>query len=439
LAIALDESQKTPQQKQGETPQEYGKRQYKRWMQEIDEAKKVFKPYWERGRKIVQRYKDERKHQIQGGTTTVNSQHSMNILWSNVQTLQPAIYSRDPNPNVSRRFGDQDAVGRCAALIMERLLKAAMDYVDFSYPMKRARDDYLLPGRGTVWVRYEPVMGPGTLKEPLTQITLQGTVDEATGQPRQIYRPSSGGDEVPADQVKYDDMLGPYYETTDEIVLSNGMALDHVVWSDFLHEPVNDWKKVGWIAKRILMKRPKLVKSFGDKGKSVELTKVFSRQTYEQSDLGTTQESQQPDSAEVWEVWCETDRKAYWVSDGLKDDILKAEDDPLKLTNFWPCPRPLFATTSTDSLIPVPDYALYQDQAEQLDKLTDRIRLLIKALRVVGAYNGAIAELSRLLDETDENEMISIPDWAAFAQTQGFDGNMDFLPIEGIANVLKVS
>jgi hypothetical protein len=48
-------------------------------------------------------------------------------------------------------------------------------------------------------------------------------------------------------------------------------------------------------------------------------------------------------------------------------------DDPLKLEGFFPCPPPLNATIAQGSTIPVPDYVLYQDQAEELDDLTGRI------------------------------------------------------------------
>ena len=42
----------------------------------------------------------------------------------------------------------------------------------------------------------------------------------------------------------------------------------------------------------------------------------------------------------------------------------------IKTTTLGESPDPLLATTTTDSRIPVPDYVEYQDQAEELDKLT---------------------------------------------------------------------
>lgn len=412
-----------PQSERQRSPAEEEARIYKHWVDEIDAAKKVFKPYWDRGRKIVKLYKDDRKNE---GSEFGRANDRMNILWSNVETLKPAMYSKTPAPNVSRRFMDGDSVSRTASMILERCLITAIDLADFDYPMTRATLDYLLPGRGTVWVRYAPTMGMVPMREPVTRIDM--------GESGVVFRPLKGGDEVAADKVKKDDDGVEYFEgEPEEQVLAHGLDLDHLLWSDFIHEPVNDWTKVGWAAKRVDMKRPRLKKEFGDKGRSVKLNKTFS--TAAERDDGSSSRGK-PDCAEVWEIWSKDHGKVFWITDGLPDQLLKEEEDPLGLHDFWPLPRPIFATLSTDSLIPVPDYALYQDQAEQLDTLTDRIRLLIKALRVVGVYNSELVALQQLLDEAGENEMVPVDNWVTFVQQGGLKGVIDWLPIEQIAVVL---
>ena len=59
------------------------------------------------GNRIEHRYRDERSGSQQ-------AQHIYNILWSNIQTLLPALYSRNPKPDFQRRFLDADPVGRVA-------------------------------------------------------------------------------------------------------------------------------------------------------------------------------------------------------------------------------------------------------------------------------------------------------------------------------------
>lgn len=406
------------------TEQEKAAKRYHDWLEEIEAAKKVFRDYHKRCRGIVKTYKDERQNLELDGER--KGSHRLNILWSNVQTLQPALYSRTPQPNCSRRFLDRDPISRIAALIAERNLITAVDLCDFDYPMKRARDDYLLVARGTAWVRYTPEIGMAPVRHPATKITLQGT-------DRTIFKPYQGGEELSPDEVKEDEE-GPYFERDEERILTHGLSVDHVLWSDFLHEPVDDWTKVGWAAKRVLMKRRQLVKHFGDLGKKVSLNKTLGGNA---ADEYSSDDRKKADCAEVWEIVSKDEKKVIWLSDGLKDQILKEIDDPLGIATFWPFPRPLFGTLSTDSLIPVPDYALYQDQAEQLDKLTDRIRILIQALRVVGLYNSESADLQNLLSEGDENEMIPVESWVAFVQGGGMKGNLDWLPMEMISNVLQ--
>ncbi len=398
---------------------------YRRWMDEIDAAKKVFKEYADRCKKILKVYKDDRKRTE--AFDEAKQSHKLNILWSNIQTLQPAIYSQTPRPNVSRRFLDRDETSRTAAMILERNLQTAQELCDFDYVMKRVRDDYLLCARGIDWVRFSPEIGMAPMREPVSKIDLEGT-----GQ--SVFRPLKGGDEIPPDKVKEDEE-GLYFETDpEEQILAYGLALDHVVWNDFLHEPVNDWSKVTWGAKRVLMRRPQLIKAFGDEiGRKVKLNKTFNGKEADETSSDTKKKA---DCAEVWEIWDKSRREVIWVTDGYEQAPVKKLKDPLRLSNFFPFPRPLFGTTTTDSLIPVPDYALYQDQAQQIDTITDRIRLLIKALRVVGMYNAESADLSRLLSETDENEMLPVENWMAFAQSGGLKTNIDWLPIEQIQNVL---
>ncbi len=398
---------------------------YKRWMDEIEAAKKVFREYMDRCKRILKIYKDDRKRT--DAFDEAKQSHKLNILWSNIQTLQPALYSQTPNPNVSRRFLDRDRVSRTAAMILERNLRTAQELTDFDYVMRRVRDDYLLCGRGVDWVRFAPEIAKVPLREPVAA--------EVTDEQGQVFRPARGGEPIDPSLVKQDEE-GFYYETDpEEQILAYGLALDHVVWSDFLHEPVNDWTKVTWAAKRVLMKRPQLVKTFGEQlGRKIKLNKTYNGK---QADEYSSDEKKKADCAEIWEIWDKSRREVVWVSDGFEDAPIKRQSDPLKLTGFFPFPRPLFGTVTTDSLIPVPDYALYQDQAQQIDQITDRIRLLIKALRVVGMYNAEASDLSRLLSEADENEMVPVENWMAFAQSGGLKTNIDWFPIEQIQIVLN--
>jgi hypothetical protein len=147
------------------------------------------------------------------------------------------------------------------------------------------------------------------------------------------------------------------------------------------------------------------------------------------------QTSKNNDKAKVCELWDRETSKVYWLMEDWVD-LLDERDDPLGLEGFFPCAKPLFATTTSDSLVPVPDFILYQDQANELDILTDRIDGLVKSLRVRGVYDASQPALQRLLTEGDNNTLIPVDKWMAFSEKGGLKGSIDLLPIETLASAL---
>ena len=105
--------------------------------------------------------------------------------------------------------------------------------------------------------------------------------------------------------------------------------------------------------------------------------------------------------------------------------------DPLHLEGFFPCPCPLNATMTNDTLIPVPDYAEAQDQYMQIDDLTKRIDILTNACKVRGVYDAAAQGVKRVFEEGQEPDLIPIDSWAMFAEKGGLKGAMDWVPIGG--------
>ena len=82
------------------------------WHDQIANAEKVFDKWEKRGHKVVKRYRDERD-------AIEMPRMKFNILWSNIQVLMPSLYGRQAKPEVSRRYMDQDPVGRLASTILD--------------------------------------------------------------------------------------------------------------------------------------------------------------------------------------------------------------------------------------------------------------------------------------------------------------------------------
>jgi hypothetical protein len=182
------------------------------------------------------------------------------------------------------------------------------------------------------------------------------------------------------------------------------------------------------------MERPALVERFGEElGNKIpldtkpETSKAFNEKMGEMSR-----------EALIYEIWDKTSGQVIWLSKSM-GKILDTRDDPLQLENFWPCPKPMFATLTTDSLIPVPDFALYQDQARQLDTLADRIDGFIQALRVRGVYDASEPSLQRLFTEGENNALLPVKNYGAFSEKGGMAGAINLVDIAPIASALQSS
>lgn len=362
-----------------------------KWLAELKLAKREDEKFIERGDRIIRRYRDDRKN-----FTTYGKR--FNILWSNVETLKPALYGKTPRAEVSRRWKDSDPVGRTASVIIERCLQYEIDKGDFDAAMKLAISDRLLPGRGTVWVRFEE-------KE------LAQPVDALPGE--------EGGEAQVMPNAPYK------YECT---------PVDYVFWKDVRYSPARCWDEVTWIARRVYMSQEDGIKRFGEDFKQVPLThEPVGLDEMEKMGVEGLDDMKK---AVVWEIWSKTTKQVFWVSEGYSK-TLDIKDDPLGLDSFWPCPKPLFATQTTETLVPIPDYSLYQDQAEEIDMLTNRIAKLVEAVKVVGVYDASQQSVQRMLSEGVDNQLISVDTWAAFAEKGGLKGVVDFMPLDSVLQALR--
>lgn len=401
-----------------------GIRLAKFWKDQIDTVadSTEYRRWTKRGEAIEKRYRDERAR------VNEESQRHYNALWANVEILFPALYGKVPVPIAERKFRDRDPVARGAAQILERGLRNEIEINGFDEAMQGAVKDYLLPGRGVVWVRYEPLIEQSVSLPPDTETDMkdsQGSISAPRKRER-LRLNESINEPTESDQKLHD---------TSDRVVRESIPIDYVAWTDFLSFPVRarTWKEVTAVGKRVYMSRKQMIKRFGKRiGKAIPL---------ERDDRGirgyqNNQPGSDADKGQVYEIWSRDDETVYWVARGY-DFLLDRKDDPLKLENFFPCPRPIYSNATNNTLVPVPDYIQYQDQATQIDELTQRIAMLSKACKMAGLYNAAAKDIQRLFDETVENQLIPVDDWAAFAEKGGVEGNISLLPLKEIIGILN--
>ena len=362
-------------------------------IQNIESYEKEYQQWERRGEAVVKRYRDERNEASNARVTA----RKYNILWANTETLRPSLYARAPTVQVERRFKDSDPVGRVASEIAERAGQYLVETSDYDAVMKAVVEDYLLPGRAIAWINYK-----ADFSDP--EGPMDGEETEET--------PEQKAEETPLDKVR--EMVVPIY----------------VGYKDFGHSPVRTWQEVTQCWRVCHMNREKLVARFGSElGNKLPLD----RHKEAASDTGEVNE----DTSSIYEVFDKARRKVCWIHKS-ETDYLEEVAPPVDLQGFWPFPRPLWSTSTNDTLIPIPLYALYQDQAAELDKITNRIARLTDGLKLAGVYDASIPELQRILSPhgAPDNMLIPVSNYAGLREKGGVRGSIELVPLDLIAATL---
>ncbi len=349
---------------------------YRLWMDSIRLSEKEEEDWRKDGEKAVKLYRQDSKND---GETLSGGDRRFNILHANVETILPALYNSTPIPDVRRRYDEKNKVAKEVADLIERCLSYSVDSYDFDAVMRNAVSDLELPGRGVTRVRYVP------------------------------------------------------YVTQDDGLAYEEVPCEHVPWKHFRRGPGRVWDDVPWIAFEQFLTRDELVKLSPKHGKDVHLDCT----------MAGTDDKRNGDNppevfkrAKVWEIWDKTERKVLFFAESFKDGPIREEDDPLKLMGFWPIPRPLYAVTTSDSLVPVVPYEIYKDQAEELERVTQRIMALTEAMKVRAIYDGRASEIATLSD-ADDGAMVSIESAAVFTDGSDLKSKIMFWPIEVIVAALE--
>jgi hypothetical protein len=360
-----------------ELSQEHGPEFVRAWVAEIESSSTEEKEW----RKQAERA--SHLHRSEEGTKS----RQFNIFHANVETLCPAIYNSTPSPDVRRRYQDKDRVGKVLADLLERALSYSIDTYDFDDEMKAAVQDMQIVDRGIARVRYVPYFGK------------------------------------------------------DGEVASEDVSCEYVPWRSFRRGPARLWKDVPWVAFQHFMSeaqvRAIMPKELYEKYKG-DLEFTYSAAAKEVGNNDKTETPRFGKRMPVWEVWDKDERKVYFISECFEVAPLAVMDDPLEVSDFFPVPRPLQAIVSTDSLVPVTPLSIYEDQLDELNNLTKRIKALVSQLRPRGGYADILGEQFKDIVEADDGELIPLTGVAAFAEGGGgVDKLVTWFPLDPIVNALK--
>lgn len=378
------------------------------WLKEVDEARKREKDWRKEAKRIVSLYEGDKADDYQ-----------YNILYSNTETMLPALYNSTPRPIVQRRFKDEDPLGKMASKAAERTLEYLIDNGDSSYTsfddlMKSAVLEGLVPGRGLTRFKYDAVV-----EGAQNEAAAEGAEPEG---PDTEDKPEAGTETPPSEDVKYETVCG-----------------EEIPWDRFLHGNAKKWKDVPWGAIEHFMTREELEKNFGELGARIPVSEMAKESgTGDESDpMAKGEDLKGIKVAQVYEIWDKDEKRVIFISPQWKEAPLKSVPDPLSLSGFFPWPQPIMFTSKISSLIPVPLYTMYEAQAKELNRITTRINKITNALKVRGMYDSTVEGIDKVM-AAEDNVLIPAENVAAMlAQGNALEKAIWLMPIEKLVAVLQ--
>ena len=365
----------------------------KYWLSELDAAKRREKDYRKDGQRILDIYNGDKNREV-----------VFNILYSNTETLLPALYSAIPRPVVQRRHKSEDIVGKEASAAGQRVLEYFLDtnvdgYETFDEAMRAATLDALLPGRGVTVVKYD------------AEVSEDPTSD--------------GADE-------------PMSYTSGELV-----CLDTKAWNRVYFGYAKKWSKVPWVAYEEYVDKKEATRLFGKEkaGKIVYTSQDNNDREEDARSSADDRNRGERKTACIYQIWDKDGgrdgtRKVRYISGQYTEGYLKVEDDPLGLTGFFNCPRPLRFIEKSHDLLPTALYTIYENQANELNRLTVRINRIVEAIKARGIYDSELGEELGNLMKADDNALVPADKSSSLAAEKGLQNAIWFMPVEQLVSTL---
>lgn len=332
-----------------------------------------FQTWRDRVRTLYQIY--EARYDMQYDKDELRGGGRLNHLYSNVQTLAPAVFSRLPEPQISPKNKNADNVARGAAIILEDSVRQIAEKSDLFEVIDAANLERLISGLGQIWVTFRPDQTFGyTLGYDRVGARDFGFTPDARSWPevREVWR---------VKRLSYYDILQKY----------------GVVPTEEMRE--------------------------GDEHKAED---------------GPDKANKLADDVfPILEFWHKPTQSVYHLAACGKGEFLKVTPDPLRLPGFFPCPKPLIGVKRYESMCPVPDYDLYENIARDAEKLATAISKITEFIKVRGFYDGSIPEMKDVFKQ-DNGQLLKVDDFPRFLQKGGIDGSMVLLSIKEPAEVVAV-
>ena len=371
------------------------------WLGQVDDRKKAEKEWRTEARKISQLYEGAKR------------EHSpFNILYSNTETLAPALYNNTPRPAAGRRYKDKDPLALATSNAINRVLNFSMDSNDQDAPSFDDAAEFailqaLVPGRGVVRFKYACDFEDDVkLKELLT------------------LKPK----DIPNTPAEGESLQLPEEGEHPQKITNERVCIELVEWDRVVFGYAMNWFGVPWVAFEHHMVESEIKDNFPGFEKKLKYAAMEQEQ-------GEPEPADKRKIAVVYEIWDKSTRTVMFLSPCLKERELKVVEDPLGLSGFYPMPKPLSFFPRISTMTPQPIYNLYRDQAEELNLVTRRIKYVTEALKVRGVYPQELEEISKIVG-ADDNTLVPITSVLTF-EGKALKDLIMLMPLAELSTVLQ--
>lgn len=379
-----------------------------KWLERIEAAWKREDNWSKEAEAAVKAYSNE-----VAGTGT---RYDYNILHANTETIVPAIINSPPVPDIRRRFGDDDEVARQLANIIERAITVQVDDSRLEAELEGQAQDGFLSGRGVIRLRFHA----DTIETETSALAeAENAADREGATPGSKVEAEGGGAyEGPRGAEEGDEGE----RAAPSSVANERITFEAVSWRDYQHGPATRWEDRPWESFRHVMPCED-ISSFADR------TLVG-----HQTEPGGSLFGDFDGDHVVYEIWDRTKREVVFVSDN--GTVLKRLPDPLGLSSFFPSSQPVQPLELVGRLTPITPFSIYKRLADELDVITKRIRIITAAMKIKGAFVGAIGVDLKAFAEGDDNDLIALSNIEGLAQLGGIEKAIAWWPVEKFYPIL---
>lgn len=373
-----------------------------RWLKEMElvEESNEQQAFEKHGERIQKKYKNA---QLVGNYNPNSpARVAFNVLWSNNQVLEAALFARLPKVYCERLTENSDPIGRYAARIAERTVTFNQNsqYDQRMYNISQCVQDRLLVGRGQGW-----------------SILKSDFIDETDDE----------GNALTTEEGEAKKLVKPNSERVEFL---------HLNFCDYLEAKARTQYEVRWRARVMYFTYQECVDEFGEE--------LASKLNYSANPFEKKRKGGQDDEpeflrqAKIYNIYDLTSKEVLFISPGYRQGPLKRSKDPMKIKDFWCCPIPLLATTTTDSTYPTPDFVIYESLADEMNFVCERLNAITDCVRLVGmvaqGHNKDVKEMLRL----DDGQLLPVQNYQAFMDKGGLAAMVNWLPYDNAVAAIPV-